>query len=69
LDFGSLLFTTNAADPSVLQLRLQHIVPEVAGDAVLEALVTAADALESGALVTVDPRRHRIRMLPLRRAR
>jgi len=67
LDFGSLLFTTNAADPSVLQLRVQHIVPDVVGNAVLEALVTAADALKSGALVTIDPRRHRIRLLPLRR--
>jgi predicted nuclease of predicted toxin-antitoxin system len=66
LDFGSLLFTTNAAAPSVLQVRVQHIVPGVVGDAVLEALVTAADALKLGALVTVDPRRHRIRMLPLR---
>ena len=66
LDFGSLLFTTNGADPRVLQLRVQHIVPNVVGNAVLEALVTAADALKSGALVTIDPRRHRIRMLPLR---
>jgi predicted nuclease of predicted toxin-antitoxin system len=67
LDFGSLLFTTNAATPSVIQLRVQHIVPDVVGNAVLEALVTAADALKSGALVTIDPRRHRIRLLPLRR--
>ena len=48
LDFGSLLFTTNAADPSVLQLRVQHIVPDVVGNAVLEALVTAADSWRSG---------------------
>ncbi|RKT43339.1 DUF5615 family PIN-like protein [Thiocapsa rosea] len=66
LDFGSLLFTTNAAAPSVLQLRVQHIVPDAVGDAVLETLITAADSLNSGALVTIDPRRHRIRLLPLR---
>jgi predicted nuclease of predicted toxin-antitoxin system len=66
LDFGSLLFATNAAAPSVLQLRVQHIVPDVVGDAVLETLITAADSLNSGALVTIDPRRHRIRLLPLR---
>ncbi|WP_295392387.1 DUF5615 family PIN-like protein [uncultured Thiodictyon sp.] len=67
LDFGSLLFATNAAAPSVLQLRFQHILPEAIGAAVLEALITAAEMLKAGALVTIDPRRHRIRMLPLSR--
>jgi len=69
LDFGSLLFTTNATAPSVLQLRVQHIVPDAEGDAVLETLITAEDSLNSGALVTIDPRRHRIRLLPLRNTR
>jgi predicted nuclease of predicted toxin-antitoxin system len=49
LDFGSLLFTTNATAPSVLQLRVQHIVPDVVGDAVLETLVTAAEVLGESA--------------------
>jgi predicted nuclease of predicted toxin-antitoxin system len=66
LDFGSLVFTTNATDPSVLQLRVQHIVPGAAGDAVLKTLITAADSPNPGALLTIDPRRHRIRLLPLR---
>ncbi len=66
LDFGSLLFTTNASAPSVIQVRVQHIVPEVVGDAVLETLNTTAEALRAGALITIDPRRHRIRLLPLR---
>lgn len=66
LDFGSLLFATNAKAPSVVQLRAEHIVPEVLGDVVLEALGTSAEALRRGALVTIDPRRHRIRLLPLK---
>ncbi len=66
LDFGSLLFSTNASAPSVLQLRVEHIVPEVVGDAVLEALNSTQQALLAGALVTIDPRRSRIRLLPLR---
>ena len=66
LDFGSLLFSTNASNPSVLQLRVEHIIPEVVGDAVLETLNTTKQALQAGALVTIDPRRHRIRLLPLR---
>ena len=31
LDFGSLLYSTNARKPSVIQLRMADIVPEVAG--------------------------------------
>lgn len=69
LDFGSLLFATNAKAPSVVQLRVEHIIPEIFGDAVLEALSTSAEALRSGALVTIDPRRHRVRLLPLRNDR
>ena len=65
LDFGSLLFATKAKAPSVVQLRAEHIVPEVLGDAVLEALSTSAEALQNGALATIDPRYHRIRLLPL----
>jgi len=65
LDFGSLLFSTNASAPSVVQIRIEHIVPEIVGDAVLGALDTAIQALQDGALVTIDPRRHRIRLLPL----
>lgn len=66
LDFGSLLFATNAEAPSVVQLRAEHIVPEVFGDVVLETLGKSAEALRSGALVTIDPSRHRIRLLPLK---
>ncbi|WP_295409420.1 DUF5615 family PIN-like protein [uncultured Thiocystis sp.] len=65
LDFGSLLFLTHATAPSVIQLRAEHILPKFVGAAVLETLEMAATALEEGALVTIDPRRHRIRLLPL----
>lgn len=66
LDFGSLLFLTNATAPSVIQVRAEHILPKFLGAAVLEALDVTAPMLASGALVTIDPRRHRIRLLPLR---
>lgn len=66
LDFGSLLFLTNAAAPSVIQIRAEQILPRFVGAAVLETLAIAAKPLEEGALVTIDPRRHRIRLLPLR---
>ncbi len=66
LDFGSLLYSTNANKPSVIQLRMADIVPEVAGSFVIEALETVKNELQKGALVIIDPNKHRIRLLPLR---
>ncbi len=66
LDFGSLLYSTNATKPSVLQLRMADIVPEVAGNFVLEALDKVSNEIQEGALVIIDPNKHRIRLLPLR---
>jgi len=66
LDFGSLLYVTNAKSPSVIQIRAEPILPGSVGPIVLEALDVAARMLKEGALVTIDPRRHRIRLLPLR---
>jgi predicted nuclease of predicted toxin-antitoxin system len=67
LDFGALLYLTDALAPSVVQVRAEHIVPRVMGAAVLDALEITAPLLDTGALVTIDPRRHRVRALPLRR--
>ncbi|KOR29240.1 hypothetical protein TI03_02810, partial [Achromatium sp. WMS1] len=67
LDFvGTLLYSTNARKPSVIQLRMENIVPSIAGNFVIAALAQVAKELEKGALVTIEPRRHRIRLLPLR---
>jgi len=65
LDFSTLLFVTNATAPSVIQLRAQDIRPESVGTNVLLALQKAKYDLEQGALVTIDPRKNRIRLLPL----
>lgn len=66
LDFGALLYLTNAAAPNVIQLRAEHIVPAAVGEAVLEAIASCELMLRAGALVTIDPRRHRVRLLPLK---
>ena len=66
LDFGSLLYATNANKPSVIQLRMENIFPDQAGDFVIEALDTLSSELKQGALAIIDPKRHRIRLLPLR---
>ena len=67
LDFGSLLYATNANKPSVIQLRMENIVPDAAGSFVIETLDVVSKELEAGALAIIDPKRHRIRLLPLRK--
>jgi len=66
LDFSALLFSTNAIAPSVIQLRTEDIRPESVGKLALLALQQAAKDIKAGALVTIDPRKNRIRLLPLK---
>lgn len=65
LDFGALLARRKTAAPSVLQVRTQEVLPEAIGQIVVRALEVSQTYLEAGALVTVDPERSRIRLLPL----
>ncbi len=65
LDFGALLFTTKAKSPSVIQIRAEDLRPKSIGDKVLIALQKSEKDLIEGALVTIDPRKNRIRLLPL----
>ena len=66
LDFTTLLATTGALGPSVLQVRAQDVLPEALGSAVLRALRQFERELREGALISVDPGRARVRVLPLR---
>ena len=65
LDFGALLANRKSSRPSVVQVRTQDVLPSAIGDIVLRALHASRSQLEAGALVTVDPNRHRIRLLPI----
>jgi len=65
LDFGTLLAIGGASSPSVIQLRAQDILPDVLGTILLRSLEEIRPQLESGALVTIEPGRHRIRLLPI----
>ena len=65
LDFGALLYLTRARGPSVIQLRCEDLRPSTMAETVLQALKKAGEAIERGALVVVDPRKSRIRFLPL----
>ena len=65
LDFGALLAVRKTRQPSVIQIRTQDVLPIAIGELVLRALNTSRSHLEAGALVTVDPHRNRIRLLPI----
>ncbi|MCB1896981.1 MAG: DUF5615 family PIN-like protein [Zoogloeaceae bacterium] len=68
LDFGAILAATHGEKPSVVQIRAVDVSPDAIGDQVLAALQQMAGELEDGALLTVDARRTRLRVLPLRRS-
>lgn len=67
LDFGSLLAALSAEAPSVIQVRTQDILPASVGSTVIEALRRFESELQSGALITIDVNRYRVRILPLTR--
>lgn len=65
LDFGTTLALTHAAGPSVLQIRARNVLPEHMGSVVVAALSQHDAALAAGALVVVDERKCRVRVLPI----
>jgi predicted nuclease of predicted toxin-antitoxin system len=65
LDFGAILAATRGQKPSVVQLRSENLSIEVIGRSVIDALHEVATDLDDGALVTIDPGRVRVRVLPL----
>ncbi len=65
LDFGAILATTRGKKPSVIQIRSEDVNPDVIGDQVVTAIRQMASELEAGALISVEPARTRIRILPL----
>jgi predicted nuclease of predicted toxin-antitoxin system len=65
LDFGTVLALTGATGPSVLQVRGQKVLPEDIGILVVAALRQYESELDAGAVVVVDARKSRVRVLPL----
>lgn len=65
LDFGAILAATHGEKPSVVQIRAEDVSPDVIGKQVIGALRQMASELEDGALLTIDPNRTRLRLLPL----
>lgn len=67
LDFSAILAATGGKKPSVVQIRSDDVSPDVIGVQVVAALRQMAAELKEGALLTVDPKRTRLRVLPLPR--
>ena len=67
LDFSAMLAATHGDKPSVVQLRADDVSPDAIGPHVVRALHQMERELSDGALLTIDPARTRLRLLPLRR--
>ena len=65
LDFSAILAATSGIKPSVVQLRSDNLDPDVIGAKVVSALRQLESELNSGALLSIDPERTRVRLLPL----
>ena len=65
LDFGAILAATHFESPSVFQIRSQILDPLIIGTIVLSCFQHFEQDLKSGAVVSYDPKRARVRRLPL----
>lgn len=65
LDYGHLLALTHETGPSVLQIRGAVVLPEFMGQLVVDTLNRYEDDLIAGALVVVEARKTRVRVLPI----
>jgi predicted nuclease of predicted toxin-antitoxin system len=65
LDFGGILASTGATGPSVVQVRAKDILPEAEGRLMSSLLRTHEESLMAGAILVVDRKRGRVRLLPL----
>ncbi len=55
------------AGPSVIQIRTQDVTPEAIGSLVLNALGKHKDALDQGALLSIQAQTSRVRILPIKK--
>lgn len=65
LDFTAIHAHIHKSKPSIVQIRSDNIRPEVIGRKVVQAVLQMQEALISGALLTIDTKYSRLRLLPL----
>ncbi len=67
LDFSAILAATHGEKPSVVQIRAEDVSPNAIGMQVVAALRQMESELKAGAMLTIDPSRTRMNLLPLQR--
>ena len=65
LDFSAILAASHAAGPSVVQMRMDNVLPSARPQLVLQVFRQFESELEEGAILSVDLDQARIRHLPL----
>lgn len=65
LDFSAILAATNGGKPSVIQVRAEDVSPDSLGDQVIAVILQMSGDLDAGVLLTLEPGRARVRVLPL----
>jgi predicted nuclease of predicted toxin-antitoxin system len=65
LDFSAILAQTAATRPSVIQVRYPKMRPEEFGPQLAAAIKENSAELAAGALLLIEPGRHRVRILPI----
>jgi len=65
LGFGDIMAASGGICPSVIIFRLENERPENINKRLAQVLKESFDALEKGAIISVEETRHRIRLLPI----
>jgi predicted nuclease of predicted toxin-antitoxin system len=65
-DFGTLLAITGSTKPSVIQVRREDSTPPALKETLLEIIQRYSTPIEDGALIVIDERKIRLRLLPLK---
>jgi len=67
LDFSALLSMTHAIKPSIIQTRISLICADRAVDMIISAAKRYSNELAKGAILSINPQKARVRLLPLQR--
>lgn len=67
LDFGQLLAATQQPLPSVVIFRVHDQTPASITPRLLQVIAERSADLEAGAIILVEDRRYRVRLLPINR--
>ena len=65
LDFSAIIAGNRLKKPSIIQLRTGDINPDNAAPLVINAIQQAAPEIDSGAILTIELNKSRLRILPL----